>query len=85
MVSGTPAREIGKPKPRLLLELTTAPVADDDVPLVADLAAEALAQSSLESHEHRVKCPKCGGTNVLLFETIRRRKAEMVTWATGGP
>ncbi|MBC8218824.1 MAG: hypothetical protein H8E73_10200 [Planctomycetes bacterium] len=49
-----------------------------------DLAAEALAQSSLQSHDHRVKCPKCGGTNVLLFEKIRRGKAEMVTWPTGG-
>jgi len=79
-----PCKRDRQAKARLLLELTTAPAADDDVPLVADLAAEALAQSSLESHGHRVKCPKCGGTNVLLFETIRRRKAEMVTWPTGG-
>jgi Zn finger protein HypA/HybF involved in hydrogenase expression len=80
-----PCKRHRQAQARLLLELTTAPVADDDMSLVADLATEALEQSSLESHEHRVKCPKCGGTNVLLFETIRRRKVEMVTWATGGP
>jgi Zn finger protein HypA/HybF involved in hydrogenase expression len=79
-----PCKKDRQAQARLLLELTTAPVADNDVPLVGDLAAEALGQSSLESHDHRVKCPKCGGTNVLLFETIRRRKADMVTWPTGG-
>jgi hypothetical protein len=52
--------------------------------LVGDLAAEALEQSSLESHGHKVKCPKCGGTNVLLLEGIRRQKADMVAWPTGG-
>ena len=69
---------------RLLLELTLAPVADNDVALIGDLADEALAQSSLESHDHRVKCPKCGGTNVLQLENIRRRKAQMLPWPTGG-
>jgi transposase-like protein len=54
------------------------------VSLVGDLAAEALAQSSLQSHDHRMKCPKCGSTNVIQLENIRRRKAEMVTWPTGG-
>ena len=67
----------------LLLELTTAPVADNDVSLVGDLADEALTQSSLEYHDHSVKCPKCGGTNVIRLDTIRRRKAEMVTWPIG--
>jgi hypothetical protein len=50
---------------------------------VRDLADEALAQSSLESDDHSVKCPKCGGTNVLRLETIRRRKANMVTGPMG--
>jgi predicted RNA-binding Zn-ribbon protein involved in translation (DUF1610 family) len=54
------------------------------VVLVGDLADEALGQSSLQSHDHSVKCPKCGGTNILLFQKIRRRKANMVTWPTGG-
>jgi hypothetical protein len=72
---------------RLLLELTkltTAPVEGNNVFLVGDLAAEALEQSSLESHGYQVKCPKCGGTNVLLLEKIRRGKADIVTWPTGG-
>jgi Zn finger protein HypA/HybF involved in hydrogenase expression len=47
--------------------------------LVGDLAEEALEQSSLESHDHNVKCPKCGGTNVLLLVGIRHAKADMVT------
>jgi Zn finger protein HypA/HybF involved in hydrogenase expression len=80
-----PCKRDRQAQARLLLELTTVPAADDNVPLVADLAAEALEQSGLESHDHRVKCPKCGGTNVLLFETIRRRKPEMVAWPTGAP
>jgi hypothetical protein len=79
-----PCKRDRQGKARLLLELTTAPVTDDDVCLVGDLADEALVQSRLESHDHRVKCPKCGSTNVLLFENIRRRKADMVTWPTGG-
>ncbi len=79
-----PCKKAQQAKARLLLELTTAPVEGNDAPLVGDLAGEALGQSSLESHDRKVKCPKCGGTNVLLFEKIRRRKADMVTWPTGG-
>ena len=79
-----PGKKDRQAQARLLLELTTAPVPDPEVPLVGDLAAEVLGQSRLESHDHRVKCPKCG-TNVLLFETIRRRKVDMVTGPTGGP
>lgn len=79
-----PCKKDRQAQARLLLELTTAPVADNDVPLVGDLAAEALAQNSLQSHDHGVQCPKCGGTNVLLFERIRRRKAHTVRWPTGG-
>jgi hypothetical protein len=78
-----PCKKDRQAQARLLLELTTAPVADNDVPLVGDLAAEALAQNSLQSHDHGVQCPKCGGTNVLLFERIRRRKADTVRWPTG--
>jgi hypothetical protein len=80
-----PCKRDRQAQARLLLELTTAPAPDNEVPLVGDLAAEALGQSRLESHDPRVKCPKCGGTNVLLYQTIRRRKAEMVTWPMGGP
>jgi hypothetical protein len=80
-----PCRRDRQARARLLLELTAAPVADNDVALAADLAEQALAQSSLESHDHSVKCPKCGGTNVLRLETIRRRKAQMLPWPTGGP
>jgi hypothetical protein len=79
-----PCKRDRQGKARLLLELTAAPVADTPVALVGDLADEALGQSSLQSHDHSVKCPKCGGTNILLFEKIRRRKANMVTWPTGG-
>jgi len=78
-----PCKRDRQAQARLLLELNTVPVADNDLVLIGDLAAEALAQSSLESHDHRVKCPKCGGTNVIRIETIRRRKAEMVTWPMG--
>jgi len=79
-----PCKKDRQAQARLLLELTLAPVADNDVALIGDLADEALAQSSLESHDHRVKCPKCGGTNVLQLQNIRRRKAQMLPWPTGG-
>jgi Zn finger protein HypA/HybF involved in hydrogenase expression len=79
-----PCKRDRQGKARLLLELTAVPVADTPVALVGDLADEALGQSSLQSHDHSVKCPKCGGTNILLFQKIRRRKANMVTWPTGG-
>ncbi len=72
---------------RLLLalaELTTVPDEGNSVHLMADLAEQALEQSGLESHEYKVKCPKCGSTNVLLLEDIRRGKADMTAGATGG-
>jgi Zn finger protein HypA/HybF involved in hydrogenase expression len=78
-----PCKRDRQAQARLLLELTAASVADTPAALVGDLADEALAQSGLESHDHSVKCPKCGGTNVIRLETIRRRKAEMVTWPMG--
>jgi len=37
---------------------------------MADLVEQALEQSGLESHECKVKCPKCGGTNVLLLAQL---------------
>ena len=70
-------------KARLLLELakfTTASVQGNKVFRVGDLAEEALEKSSLESHGHKVKCPKCGGTEVLLLSRIRRGKPSVVTW-----
>lgn len=79
-----PCKKDRQGKARLLLELTTAPVADNNMSLVGDIADEALAQSNLESHDHRMKCPKCGSTNVIQIENIRRRKADMVTWPSGG-
>ena len=79
-----PCKKERQDKARLLLALTTVPVSDNDGPLVGDLADEALAQSSLESHGHSVKCPKCGSTNVVRLENIRRRKVDMVTWPMGG-
>ena len=79
-----PCKRDRQGKARLLLELTAVPVADTPVVLVGDLTDEALGQSSLQSHDHSVKCPNCGGTNILLFQKIRRRKANMVTWPTRG-
>jgi len=70
-------------KARLLLELSklsTASVQGNKLFLVGDLAEEALEQSSLESHGHKVKCPKCGGADVFLLARIRRGKANVVTW-----
>jgi uncharacterized Zn-finger protein len=78
-----PCKRDRQARARLLLALTTAPVADNDVSLVGDLADDALAQSNLQSHDHSVKCPKCGSTNVYRLETIRRRKAERITWPVG--
>jgi len=78
-----PCKRDRQGKARLRLELTAASVADTPVALVGDLADEALAQSSLQSRDHSVKCPKCGGTNVLRLKTIRRRKAERITWPMG--
>ena len=78
-----PCKKDRQAKARLLLELTkltTASVQGNKVLLVGDLAEEALEQSSLESHDHKVKCPKCGGTDVLLLARIRRGKADVVTW-----
>ena len=77
-----PCKKGWQARARLLLELTkltTAPVEGNNVLLVGDLAEESLEQSSLESHGHKVKCPKCGSTNVLLSQRIRRGKADMVT------
>jgi Zn finger protein HypA/HybF involved in hydrogenase expression len=74
-----PCKRDRQGKARLLLGLAGAFVVDSPVAFVGDLAHEALEQSSLESHGHSVKCPKCGSTNVLLFETIHRGKAQMVT------
>ena len=78
-----PCKKDRQARARLLLDLTkltTAPVQGNNVLLVGDLAEEALEQSSLESHDPKVKCPKCGGTNVLLLARIRRGKANVVTW-----
>jgi len=80
-----PCKKDRQAKARLLLELTklaTASVESNPVILVADLAEEALKQSGLESHEHKVKCPKCGGTNVLQLKKIRRGKVDRVPWPT---
>ena len=82
-----PCKKDRQARARLLLELarlTTAPDGGNPIHLVADLAEQALEQSGLESHEHKVKCPKCGGTNVQLLETIARGKAGIATCPMGG-
>jgi len=83
-----PVKKERQARARLLLaitKLTTAPDRGDPIRLVADLAEQALEQSGLESHEYKVKCPKCGSTNVLPLETIRRGKADNTTpYLVGG-
>jgi len=73
-----PCKRDRQAQARLLLELTAASVADRPVALVGDMADEALAQSSLESHDHSVKCPRCGSTHVCQIDTIRRRNPMLV-------
>ena len=79
-----PCKKDRQVRARLLLALTTTPVEGNTVALVADLATEALEQSGLESHQHKVKCPKCGGTNVLLLKEIHRGKVDIASGPTGG-
>jgi hypothetical protein len=78
-----PCKRNRQAQARLLLELTTVSVKGNPVPLIGELAEEALEQSSLESHDYQVKCPKCGSANVLLLDEIRRGKADISTWQTG--
>ena len=83
-----PCKKDRQARARLLLALTKLAMASsgegNPIHLMADLAEQALEQSGLESHECKVKCPKCGGTNVLLLEDIRRRKANIATCPMGG-
>ena len=82
-----PCKKDRQGRARLLLalaELTTVPDEGNSAHLMADLAEQALEQSGLESHECKVKCPKCGGTNVLLLKKIRRPKADTATCLMGG-
>jgi Zn finger protein HypA/HybF involved in hydrogenase expression len=83
-----PCKKDRQARARLLLALTKLAAAssseDNSIHLVADLAEQALAQSGLESHEYKVKCPKCGSTNIQLLETVRHGKANTVTWPTCG-
>lgn len=79
-----PCKKERQAQARLLLELATGPLEGNKVLLVGDLAEEALEQSSLQSGNHQVKCPKCGGTNILLLDEIHRGKADIVTWPMGG-
>lgn len=57
---------------RLLLSLKVKSIDSNIISLMTDLADQALEQSGLESHNHTVKCPKCGGTNVVLLKKLRR-------------
>jgi len=75
-----PCKKGRQAQARLLLELTMVPVEGNLVSLIGDLAEEALEQSGLESHGYKVKCPKCGSTNVILLKEIRYRKADRFTW-----
>ena len=77
-----PCKKARQAQARLLLQLTkstTASAHGNKLLLVGDLAEEALNQSSLELHKPKVKCPKCGGTDVLLSARIRRGKVTVVT------
>lgn len=62
----------------LLLELTTAPATHSPAILIGDMVDKALEQSVLASHDHGVKCPKCGSRNLYWIDTIRRRNPMVV-------
>ena len=62
---------------RLLLQLTT-PATRGDAVLMADIVDEALGQVDLGSHDHAVKCPKCGSMNIHRIDTLRRRHPMLV-------
>ena len=68
-----PCKRDRQARARLLLELTTMPVAHSPAVLIGDIADEALGQSDLQSCGQVVKCPKCGSMNVHRIDTIRRR------------
>jgi hypothetical protein len=68
-----PCKRDRQARARLLLELTTMPVAHSPVVLIGDIADEALGQSDLQSCGQVVKCPKCGSMNVHRIDTIGRR------------
>jgi len=74
-----PCKRHWQARARLLLELTTAPGTRSPAVLLCDIADEALEQSGLASHDHGVKCPKCGSTNVYRINTIRRRNPMLGT------
>ena len=48
------------------------PVAPDAPVQIADLADKALQLSGAETHEHRIKCPKCASSNVECLQKLRR-------------
>ena len=73
-----PCKRDRQARARLLLELTT-PAMHSPVVLMGDISDEALGQSGLASHDHGVKCPKCGSGNVYRIDTIRRRNPMVVT------
>ena len=72
-----PCKRDRQARARLLLELT-APAMHSPVVLMGDISDEALGQSGLASHDHGVKCPKCGSVNVYRIATIRRRNPMVV-------
>ena len=73
-----PCKRDQQARARLLLELTTAPAMHSPVVLMGDIAGEAIEESGLASHDHEVKCPKCGSVNIYRIDTIRRRNPMVV-------
>lgn len=73
-----PCKRDQQARARLLLELTTAPAMHSPVVLMGDIAGEAIEESGLASHDHGVKCPKCGSVNIYRIDTIRRRNPMVV-------
>ena len=82
-----PSKKDRQARARLLLAInqlaTPGPDKGNTIHLIADLAEQALEQSGSESHEYKVKCPKCGSSNVILLESIRHGKAEISTLPMG--
>ena len=73
-----PCKRARQARARLLLELTTTPAMHGPVVLMGDIADETLGETGLVSHDHGVKCPKCGSVNVHRIDTIRRRNPMIV-------
>jgi hypothetical protein len=72
-----PCKRDRQARARLLLELTTAPTTHSPAIPMGDIVDKTLEQSAL-SHDHGVKCPKCGSMNLCRIDTLRRRNLMIV-------